>query len=66
MPEDDLRAVARMLADAAPHRGGAGAMVLTGRGVEQHTDGTDTVTAAINLALALGLPGPAGVAATAA
>ncbi len=57
VPEDDLRAVARLLADAAPHRGGAGAMVLTGRGSEQHTDGTDTVTAAINLALALGLPG---------
>ena len=55
--ETDLRAVARLLADAAPHRGGAGAMVLTGRGSEQHADGTDTVTAAINLALALGLPG---------
>ena len=33
--------------------------MLTGRGAEQHTDGTDTVTAAINLALALGLPGGA-------
>ena len=61
---DDRRARAatsarqpRILADASPHRGGAGAMVLTGRGVEQHADGTDTVTAAINLALALGLPG---------
>jgi assimilatory nitrate reductase catalytic subunit len=32
-------------------------MVLTGRGVEQHVDGSDTVAAAINLALALGLPG---------
>ena len=31
--------------------------MLTGRGAEQHADGTDTVTAAINLALALGLPG---------
>jgi assimilatory nitrate reductase catalytic subunit len=37
--------------------GGRGAVVLTGRGVEQSTHGTDTVTAAINLALALGLPG---------
>ncbi len=55
--EGDVREAARILADAAPHRGGAGAMVLTGRGVEQHVDGTDTVTAAINLALALGLPG---------
>ena len=40
-----------------PHRGGRGAFVLTGRGAEQHVDGTDTVTAAINLALALGLVG---------
>ncbi|WP_077489757.1 molybdopterin oxidoreductase family protein [Sinomonas mesophila] len=31
--------------------------ILTGRGIEQHADGTDTVTAAINLALLLGLPG---------
>ena len=50
-----------LLADASPSRGGAGAYVLTGRGVEQHTDGTDTVTAAIDLALALGLPGRAGL-----
>jgi assimilatory nitrate reductase catalytic subunit len=60
VPESTLRAAARLLADAAPSRGGRGAYVLTGRGVEQHTDGTDTVTAAINLALALGLPGRAG------
>jgi assimilatory nitrate reductase catalytic subunit len=59
VPESRLREAARVLAEAAPHRGGAGAMVLTGRGAEQHTDGTDTVTAAINLALALGLPGRA-------
>ena len=57
VPEEELRDAARLLADAAPHRGGAGAMILTGRGAEQHTDGTDTVTAAINFALALGLPG---------
>ena len=57
VPEADLRRAVRILADASPARGGAGAVVLTGRGAEQHTDGTDTVTAAINLALALGLPG---------
>jgi assimilatory nitrate reductase catalytic subunit len=57
VPESRLREAARVLADAAPHRGGAGAMVLTGRGAEQHADGTDTVTAAINMTLALGLPG---------
>ncbi|PJJ56244.1 assimilatory nitrate reductase catalytic subunit [Mumia flava] len=55
--EATLRRVARRLAAAAPHRGGRGAYVLTGRGAEQHRDGTDTVTAAINLALCLGLPG---------
>ncbi len=36
------------------------AMILTARGAEQHSKGTDTVTAFINLALALGLPGRAG------
>ena len=36
------------------------AVVLTGRGAEQHAKGTDTVTAFINLALALGLPGRFG------
>jgi len=57
VPETSLRRAAHLLADASPARGGSGAVVLTGRGAEQHTDGTDTVTAAINLALALGLPG---------
>ena len=33
------------------------AMVLTARGAEQHSNGTDTTLAFINLALALGLPG---------
>ena len=33
------------------------AMVITARGAEQHSNGTDTVQAYINLALALGLPG---------
>ncbi|MFC4062108.1 molybdopterin oxidoreductase family protein [Planomonospora corallina] len=36
------------------------AVILTGRGAEQHAKGTDTVTAFINLALALGLPGRPG------
>jgi assimilatory nitrate reductase catalytic subunit len=60
VPESHLRDAARILADSAPGHGGRGAYVLTGRGVEQHVDGTDTVTAAINLALALGLPGRTG------
>ncbi|WP_157974169.1 molybdopterin oxidoreductase family protein, partial [Desertihabitans aurantiacus] len=49
-----------LLADAAPVAGGRGAYVLTGRGVEQSSQGTDTVTAAINLALLLGLVGRPG------
>jgi assimilatory nitrate reductase catalytic subunit len=53
VPVAVLRAVARRLA-----RGG-GTYILTGRGVEQHVDGTDTATAAINLSLLLGLPGSA-------
>lgn len=57
VPEESLRRAVAMLAAASPARGGRGAMILSGRGSEQHTDGTDTVTAAINLALALGLPG---------
>ncbi|MCA5895164.1 molybdopterin oxidoreductase family protein [Isoptericola sp. NEAU-Y5] len=60
VPADELRRVARLLAAASPSRGGRGAYLLTGRGVEQSTQGTATVTAAINLALALGLPGRAG------
>jgi assimilatory nitrate reductase catalytic subunit len=40
---------------------GAGrAVVLTARGAEQHSKGVDTVSAFINLALALGLPGTVG------
>ena len=49
MPAAQLREVARRLA-------GGGTYILTGRGVEQHVNGTDTATAAINLALILGLP----------
>src|SRR3954466_2040042 len=55
--ETQLRRIAHLLADASPHRGGGGACLLTGRGSEQHVDGTDTVTAVINLALSLGLVG---------
>ncbi|HEU5333049.1 MAG TPA: molybdopterin oxidoreductase family protein [Actinocrinis sp.] len=40
--------------------GSRGAMILTARGAEQHSKGTDTVSAWINLALALGLPGRPG------
>jgi assimilatory nitrate reductase catalytic subunit len=51
VPVPQLREVARRLAN------GRGTYILTGRGVEQHVDGTDTATAAINLALVLGLVG---------
>jgi assimilatory nitrate reductase catalytic subunit len=54
VPADDIRTAARMLADA--HR----ALIITARGVEQHSNGTDSATAYINLALALGLPGRDG------
>jgi assimilatory nitrate reductase catalytic subunit len=54
VPAEQLRQVARRLAS------GAGSYILTGRGAEQHVDGTDTVTAAINLALVLGLVGVTG------
>ncbi|WP_211881139.1 molybdopterin oxidoreductase family protein [Pseudarthrobacter albicanus] len=56
VPAGLIRDTARRLADGAT-RGGS--YILTGRGVEQHVDGTDTATAAINLALLLGLPGSA-------
>jgi assimilatory nitrate reductase catalytic subunit len=50
----DLEATARALATAQS------AIILTARGAEQHATGVDTVTAWINLALALGLPGRPG------
>ena len=56
VPVAQLRETARLLVVGA-QRGGS--YILTGRGVEQHVDGTDTATAAINLALLLGLPGSA-------
>ncbi|GGD40776.1 molybdopterin oxidoreductase [Microbacterium faecale] len=52
---------ARVIRDIAHRLAGArSAYILTGRGVEQHVDGTDTATAAINLALLLGLVGREG------
>jgi assimilatory nitrate reductase catalytic subunit len=51
VPASAQRTAARMLAAAR------NAYVLTGRGVEQHSQGTDTAAAFVNLALALGLPG---------
>ena len=52
---------ARSIRDLARRLAGSGSTyILTGRGVEQHVDGTDTATAAINLALLLGLPGTPG------
>ena len=46
------------LARAAHLLGAAGsAMILTGRGAEQQSQGVNNVSACINLALALGLPG---------
>ncbi|MFI7463651.1 molybdopterin oxidoreductase family protein [Nonomuraea sp. NPDC049646] len=54
VPVHRMRQAVRALAAAR------NAYVLTGRGAEQHAKGTDTVTAFINLALALGLPGRHG------
>ena len=51
VPVHQLREIVRMLAEAPS------AMILTARGAEQHSNGTDTAQAFINLALALGLPG---------
>jgi assimilatory nitrate reductase catalytic subunit len=51
VPEADLRETVRLLA------GGGPAMILTARGAEQHSNGTDTAQAYLNLALALGLIG---------
>ncbi|HEY0543369.1 MAG TPA: molybdopterin oxidoreductase family protein [Actinoallomurus sp.] len=54
VPVPLLREAVRLLGTASH------ALILTARGAEQHTSGTDTVTAFINLALGLGLPGRAG------
>ncbi|WP_030167904.1 molybdopterin oxidoreductase family protein [Spirillospora albida] len=54
VPVAHMREAVRMLGTARR------ALVLTARGAEQHAQGVDTVTAFINLALALGLPGRPG------
>ena len=51
VPADDLRELAALLSRSER------VTILTARGAEQHADGTDTVLAWINLALALGMPG---------
>ncbi|PRB37838.1 nitrite reductase [Arthrobacter sp. MYb23] len=56
VPANLIRETARRLAQGARN---GGSYILSGRGVEQHVDGTDTATAAINLSLLLGLPGSA-------
>jgi assimilatory nitrate reductase catalytic subunit len=48
VPADEVRALARLMGEAER------LMVLTARGAEQHAQGSDTVLAWINLALALG------------
>jgi assimilatory nitrate reductase catalytic subunit len=53
VPVADLRAAAALLSKD-------NVVILTARGAEQHSKGTDTVSAWINLALALGLPGRPG------
>ncbi|MCX9191602.1 nitrite reductase [Carbonactinospora thermoautotrophica] len=54
VPVAQQREAVRLLAEAER------AMILTARGAEQQSKGTDTVSALINLALALGLPGTPG------
>jgi nitrite reductase (NADH) large subunit len=51
VPADEIRRAVRAFAAASD------GMILTARGTEQHADGTDAVTAWINLALALGKAG---------
>ncbi len=54
VPADEVRALAELLA------GKPRVVVLTARGAEQHSTGSDTVLAWINVALALGMPGTPG------
>jgi assimilatory nitrate reductase catalytic subunit len=54
VPVAEQRAAVELLAGATR------AVVLTARGAEQHSKGVDTVSALINVALALGLPGTPG------
>ncbi|GGN68751.1 molybdopterin oxidoreductase [Actinoplanes lobatus] len=51
VPEAQLREAVRLLATEGP------SMILTARGAEQHSNGTNTAQAWLNLALALGLVG---------
>lgn len=51
VPAEEVRALAERLAAADR------VMVLTARGAEQHSQGTATVLAWVNVALALGMPG---------
>jgi assimilatory nitrate reductase catalytic subunit len=59
VPAEQIRSVARTLAANSPKQGGR-TFIITGRGIEQSRQGTDGVTAAINLALMLGLVGAVG------
>ncbi|KRF35105.1 molybdopterin oxidoreductase family protein [Nocardioides sp. Soil805] len=54
VPADEVRALADRLGGAPK------VVVLTARGAEQHSTGSDTVLAWINVALALGMPGTPG------
>ena len=58
VPLTMLRRTVELLGSA--RQSSRGAYVLTARGAEQHSKGTDTVSAVISLALALGLPGRVG------
>lgn len=51
VPAEEVRALADLLAGAGK------VIVLTARGAEQHSQGTDNVLAWVNVALALGMPG---------
>ena len=61
-PEHTERVTGVSAADqrAAVHMLAGRSYILSGRGTEQHASGTDNVSAWINLALALGLPGRTG------
>ncbi|MEQ7006540.1 molybdopterin-dependent oxidoreductase [Actinopolymorpha sp. B17G11] len=54
VPASQQREAVRLLAEVDR------ALILTARGAEQHAKGVDTVSAFVNLALALGLPGMPG------
>lgn len=65
VPADEVRALAELLGSRPRSTTGARSprqkvMVLTARGAEQHSTGSDTVLAWINVALALGMPGTPG------